>query len=48
MLGVSTNIYASDITRTFPASGKFTKEQKSIYEIVLLAQKEAIKAIKPA
>ena len=38
--------YASDITRTFPISGKFTKAQKLIYEIVLLAQKEAIKKIK--
>ena len=45
--GCEYEYYASDITRTFPASGKFTKEQKLIYEIVLLAQKEAIKAIKP-
>ncbi|MBL8115003.1 MAG: aminopeptidase P N-terminal domain-containing protein [Acidobacteria bacterium] len=34
--------YASDITRTFPASGRFTKEQKRVYEIVLAAQKAAI------
>jgi len=26
--------YASDITRTFPINGKFTKEQKEIYEVV--------------
>ena len=39
--------YASDITRTFPASGKFSQEQKAIYEIVLAAQEAAIKAVKP-
>ncbi|MEC9206233.1 MAG: aminopeptidase P N-terminal domain-containing protein [Pseudomonadota bacterium] len=35
--------YASDITRTIPISGKFTKSQKLLYEIVLEAQKNAIK-----
>lgn len=39
--------YASDITRTFPANGKFTPEQRAIYEIVLEAQLAGIKAIKP-
>ena len=39
--------YASDITRTFPVSGKFSPRQKEIYEIVLKAQIEAINAIKP-
>ena len=39
--------YASDITRTFPASGVFTPEQKAIYEIVLKAQDAAIAAVKP-
>lgn len=38
--------YAADITRTVPVSGKFTDEQKIIYQIVLDAQKEAIKAAK--
>ncbi|NHZ86966.1 MAG: M24 family metallopeptidase [Planctomycetia bacterium] len=40
-------LYSSDITRTFPVSGKFTKKQKGIYEIVLKSQLAAIKAIKP-
>ncbi len=39
--------YASDITRTFPVDGKFTDKQKEIYEIVLKAQMDSIKAIKP-
>ena len=39
--------YASDITRTFPINGKFSSPQKDIYQIVLNAQKEAIKKVKP-
>lgn len=39
--------YASDITRTFPANGKFTAEQRAIYELVLESQLAAIKTIKP-
>ena len=38
--------YASDITRTWPVNGTFTKEQKDIYEIVLNAQKAAIESCK--
>jgi len=39
--------YASDITRTFPINGHFSKAQKQIYQIVLSAQKSAIASIKP-
>jgi Xaa-Pro aminopeptidase len=39
--------YASDITRTFPANGKFTAPQREIYEIVLASQEAAIAATKP-
>lgn len=39
--------YASDITRTFPVNGKFTKEQAEIYDIVLRSQEKAIEFIKP-
>jgi Xaa-Pro aminopeptidase len=39
--------YASDITRTFPANGRFSAEQRAIYEIVLKAQLAGIKAVRP-
>jgi Xaa-Pro aminopeptidase len=39
--------YASDITRTFPADGKFTPAQRTLYDIVLAAQDAAIKVTKP-
>jgi Xaa-Pro aminopeptidase len=39
--------YASDITRTFPVNGKYSKAQREIYEIVLAAQKAAIKKVRP-
>lgn len=45
--GCEYECYASDITRTFPASGKFSPEQKAIYEIVLAAQDAAIAAVAP-
>lgn len=45
--GAEYNHYAADITRTFPASGKFTSEQKAIYELVLKAQLAAIEQVKP-
>ncbi len=45
--GCSYNYYNSDITRTFPVGGKFTAEQKILYELVLSAQKKAIAQIKP-
>ena len=38
--------YASDITRTLPANGKFTARQREIYDIVLGAQQAAINAFK--
>jgi len=42
--GCELDYYASDITRTFPVNGKFSPEQKAIYEIVLAAQLAAIDA----
>ena len=38
--------YAADITRTFPASGRFTEEQRAVYEIVLASQLAGIKAVR--
>ena len=46
-LGSQNNKYCGDISRTYPASGKFTDKQKEIYSIVLNCNKEIIKAIKP-
>ncbi len=43
----STLHYASDITRTVPVSGKFSKKQKEVYSIVLDSQEKAIEAVKP-
>ncbi len=45
--GCSYQYYNADITRTFPVSGKFTPEQKTIYELVLNAQLAAIEQVKP-
>jgi Xaa-Pro aminopeptidase len=45
--GCAYKYYNSDITRTFPINGKFTPEQKALYEIVLEAQKQAIQEVKP-
>jgi Xaa-Pro aminopeptidase len=45
--GCAYGYYNSDITRTFPVGGKFTGEQKALYEIVLEAQKQAIQEVKP-
>lgn len=45
--GCETDGYASDITRTFPVNGRFSKAQKQIYRIVLDAQKSAIDCLKP-
>ncbi len=40
-------MYAADITRTFPANGTFSKAQKEIYQVVLDAQKAVVEAAKP-
>jgi Xaa-Pro aminopeptidase len=39
--------YASDITRTFPVSGRFSEAQREVYEVVLASQEAAIKKVKP-
>ena len=45
--GAEYDCYASDITRTFPVNGRFSKPQRALYDLVLAAQAAAIKKIKP-
>lgn len=44
--GCEYDSYASDITRTFPVNGKFTGEQRAVYELVLAAQAAAIEKVR--
>tara|TARA_B100000085_G_scaffold41948_1_gene35054 strand:- start:731 stop:1879 length:1149 start_codon:yes stop_codon:yes gene_type:complete len=44
--GCEYEMYAADITRTFPVSGKFSEEQLKVYEIVLEAMNAAIDCVK--
>ncbi len=44
--GAEIECYASDITRTFPVNGKYSAEQRTLYELVLEAQSAAIECIK--
>ncbi len=46
-VGAEYDHYTADVTRTYPANGKFTKEQAEIYQIVYDAQEAAAKAAKP-
>jgi Xaa-Pro aminopeptidase len=45
--GAEYDCYASDITRTFPVNGRFSPEQRALYDIVLAAQRAAIAQIRP-
>lgn len=46
-LGAEYGYYSSDISRTFPLNGRFTKRQKEVYSIVLEAELKTIEAMKP-
>ena len=46
-VGAEYDHYTADVTRTYPANGKFSKEQAEIYQIVYDAQEAAAKTIKP-
>lgn len=46
-LGAEYNYYCSDISRTIPVNGKFTKRQKEVYESVLRVNEGIIKIIRP-
>ena len=45
--GAELECYASDISRTFPVNGKYSKEQRALYDIVLAAQLAAIEQVQP-
>jgi Xaa-Pro dipeptidase len=45
--GYEYNGYASDVTRTYPANGRFSGDQAAIYQIVLNTLKKTIEAVKP-
>ena len=45
--GAEVDCYGADVTRTFPAGGRFRAAQREVYEIVLAAQREAIALIAP-
>lgn len=46
-LGSRHDFYVSDISRTYPTNGKFTKRQKEVYEEVLNVNKKCIEFLKP-
>ncbi len=45
--GCELDWYASDVTRTFPVNGRFSADQRAVYEVVLEAQRAAIAAVRP-
>lgn len=45
--GCELDCYASDITRTFPVSGRFSAEQRALYELVLKANEACIEQMRP-
>ncbi len=45
--GCEFDLYTADVTRTFPVSGRFTEDQRAIYEAVLEAQLAAIECVRP-
>ena len=46
-IGCEFENYASDVTRTFPVNGKFSTEQRALYDVVLEAQEAALAMIEP-
>ncbi|ATJ81012.1 aminopeptidase P N-terminal domain-containing protein [Halomonas beimenensis] len=45
--GAEFDLYAGDVTRTFPVNGRFDEAQRALYEVVLAAQERAILAVRP-
>ncbi len=46
-VGAEFGRYSADVTRTFPVSGRFSDEQRRVYEAVLRAQEAGLAAVKP-
>lgn len=46
-IGADYGHYSADVTRTYPADGTFTPEQRKVYEVVLRAQQAAMEMIRP-
>jgi len=46
-VGAEFDGYSADLTRTYPVSGRFTRRQKEIYNVVLAAQKAALEQVRP-
>jgi Xaa-Pro aminopeptidase len=46
-VGAEYDHYTADVTRTFPVSGRFTPQQREIYDLVLAAQEAGMRAIRP-
>lgn len=45
--GAEFDLYAGDITRTFPVNGRFSEAQRALYELVLRVQEQAVAAVRP-
>ncbi len=45
--GAEVDLYCGDVTRTYPASGRFTAEQRAVYDVVERARTEAVDAVAP-
>ncbi|MEO8809223.1 MAG: aminopeptidase P N-terminal domain-containing protein [Rhodanobacter sp.] len=45
--GAELDCYASDVSRTIPSNGRYSREQRALYDVVLAAQLAAIKEVRP-
>lgn len=45
--GAEVDLYAGDVTRTFPAGGRFSEPQRLVYEVVLSAHQAALAVVRP-
>ena len=45
--GAEVDLYAGDVTRTFPSNGRFSADQRVVYDLVRAAHKAAVRAVRP-